>query len=718
MNERSAMASSTLQPLLNPASVAVVGVSARADALGNRVLRNLARAGYGGTVVGVHPRETQAEGVACFASIDAVPDTPDCVAIAVSADKVLPVLEQAAARGTRAAVVFASGFSETGEQGRQLQASLASFCERSGMLVCGPNVLGVRNLHANFALYSAPLPASPVRGGIAIAAHSGSTCVALSSTGRFGLSNVVSVGNAVSLDMDDYLAHFAADPNTRMACLFLEAIRRPERLAQAATLMRAAGKPVVALKVGRTATGAAASAAHTGSLASSHAATSEFLRQAGIAVVNDLDELVEACALFSTVRVPPRGDGVAVINISGGEVALTCDLAHEAGIRFADLGASTQEALRATLPGYATPANPLDATSAALADPAMYASAMHALLDDPDVSVLAVSQDCPAGLSEGAALGYRKLAEVTREVSATASKPIVFYSNVAGPLHPVTIEPLQGSAVPVLQGARTALAALRALVDWHRGPPAHHEQPERMQPKQQWHQRLSTGVALSEHEAKRFLDEHGIRITREQLATTADEAARAAQAIGFPVVAKIHSADIAHKSEAGGIALNLTTIEQVAAAFDRILASARRYAPEALLEGVVIQEMVSGGVEMIVGTAQHPPYGRGVVVGAGGVLVELMHDSAFALAPLNAERARALVQQTRASRLLAGFRGAPAADARAFEDIVVRVSQICEAYADVIEAMDINPVAVLPQGRGACALDALVVPKSPVSPTH
>lgn len=267
-----------MRHLLNPRSVAVVGVSSRAEALGNRVLRNLARAGYSGNVYGVSPREKSAEGFECFPGLQAPPQIPECVAIALSAEKVLPALEEAAARGSKAAVVFASGFSEVGGRGRELQRSLESFCHRSGMLVCGPNVLGVRSLHAQFALYSAPLPEKPVPGGIAIAARSGSACVALSSTGRFGLSNVISVGNAVALDVDDYLEWFAADPNTRMACLFLEAIRRPDRLAAAAAAMRAAGKPIVALKVGRTAMGAAASAAHTGSLATSHTAAAEFLK--------------------------------------------------------------------------------------------------------------------------------------------------------------------------------------------------------------------------------------------------------------------------------------------------------------------------------------------------------------------------------------------------------------------------------------------------------
>lgn len=702
-----------LNSLLNPSSVAIVGASSRPGALGQRVLDNLLRGGYEGRVHPVHPGESRIAGLDCHPSLEALPEAPECVAIALGADRVLPVLEQAAGRGSRAAVVFASGFSESGEAGARLQRSLADFCRDSGMKVCGPNVLGVRNLHRRFALYSAPLAADPPRGGVSIAAHSGSACVALSGTGRFGLSQVVSMGNSVALDVDDYLDHFADDANTRLACLFLETVRRPERLAAAAARMRAAGKPVIALKVGRTALGAAASAAHTGSLASSHAAASEFFAQAGIVVVEDLDELIETCVLFDTVRKPPAGDGLAVINISGGEVALTCDLGQELGLRFPALHATTAQALTDALPDFATPANPLDATSAALSDTQVYERSVRALLDDPAVALVAVSQDCPAGLSDGAANGYRRLALATAALDPRAGKPLVFYSNVAGPLHPVTIEPLRGTEVPVLQGARPALIAIRAYLAWHGWTLSAVARTPGLPAQAGWRERLANGKALSENEAKRFLQDHGVRTTREIPAATAAAAVKAAEEIGFPVVLKVDSPDIAHKSDVGGVVLSLSSGASVAQAFERMLERVRGHCPDAEIRGVVVQEMVTGGIEMIVGSAQHPPFGPGIVVGAGGVLVELLNDSAFALAPVDATRARQLVERTRASRLLDGYRGAAPADRQALEAVVVRVSEIACAYADVIDAIELNPVAVLPRGQGACALDALIVPRQP-----
>lgn len=706
-----------LAPLMRPRSVAVIGASPRPEALGSRVLRNLAVAGFRGPVFPVHPSASLIDGRPCFASLADLPETPECVAIALPADKVLAALRDSEQRGARAAVVFASGFAESGEAGRGLQRALAQFCERSGMLVCGPNVLGVRNLHDQFALYSAPLPLQAMPGGVAVAAHSGSACVALSSTGRFGLSHVVSMGNAVDLDADDYLEFFAGDPHTRVACLFLETVRHPQRLAAAAARMRAADKQVVALKVGRTAHGAAASAAHTGSLATSHDAAQAYFRDAGIVLVEDLDEMVETCTLMTRTRKRPTARGVAVINISGGEVALTCDLGQAVGVEFPALSPATAEALRAILPAYATPGNPLDATSAALAEPAIYENALRALLDDPAVGLLAVSQDCPAGLADEAAAGYRKLAAVAAKVEASASKPIVFYSNVGGALHPATLEPLVDSGVPVLQGARAALAGIRGFVDWHLWEPPARAMPQRVVVQAAWKDRLQTGKPLSEHEAKRFLRDHGIRTTREAVAHDAQQAGRIAQEIGFPVVAKVNSPDIAHKTEAGGVALALACVQDVERAFDRIVASVREHAPAARIDGVVIQEMVRDGVELIAGTAHYPPFGPGVIVGSGGILVELVKDSSLALCPLDPQAARALVARTRACALLDGFRGAAPADRPAFEDIVARLSAIAEAYVDCIEAIDLNPVAVLGQGQGACVLDALVVPRTPGSAT-
>ncbi|NDZ13307.1 CoA-binding protein [Variovorax sp. WS11] len=700
-----------LTPLMRPASVAVLGASERPESLGNRVMKNLVATGYRGRIFPVHPTALEVEGLRCFSGLRGLPEVPDCVAVALSADKVIDALEEAAACGVRAAVVFASGFAETGEAGAGLQARLAVLCERTGLLVCGPNCLGLSNVQGGVALYSAPLPQPPLAGGVAVASHSGSACVALSSTGRLGLSHVVSVGNATVLDVDDYLDFFAADPGTRVAAMFMESVRHPARFAAAAQRMRAAGKPVVVLKVGRSSAGAAASAAHTGSLAGSHAAAVDFFRRAGVVLVDDMDTLIETCALMAQATKRPAGDGVAVINISGGEVALTCDLGQEAGLSFAPLGSATLARLRECLPSYATPGNPLDATGTSIGNPDMYAQAMRILLDDPGVAMLAVSQDCPPGLSPLAAHNYGRLARAAAELSRDAQKPIVFYSNVAGGFHPTTVAPLAGTDVAALQGGRAALAAIRHFVEWHSHTPAAAAAPAPFDADPVWRRRLASGQPLSEYEAKRFLGDHGIRVTREARAGDALQAAHEAAAIGFPVAMKIDSPDIVHKTEAGGVHLGLATEAAVRAAFEAMTATVRQRAPGVRIDGVLIQEMVTGGVEMIAGLSHQAPFGHAVVVGSGGVFVELVRDSSLMLVPVDAASARTLVDRTRAAKLLDGFRGAPPADRAAFEALVARLSAIGELYGDCIEAVDLNPVAVLPSG--ACVLDAWIGLRNP-----
>lgn len=706
-----------LSALMRPASVAVFGASPRPDSFGHSVVRNLIDAGYAGRLYPIHPSATEVLGLRCHADLDSLPEAPDCAVVALPADKVLPALAQAAARGIRAAVLFASGFAELGEEGRALQSELRALCERTGLLVCGPNCLGLANLHESISLYSAPLPEPLLRGGVAIASHSGSGCIALAGTGRFGLSHLVSVGNAAVLDVDDYLEFFADDPHTRVAALFMESVRHPERFLHAAARMRAAGKPVVVLKVGRSVEGAAATAAHTGSLAGSHEVAAAFFRRAGVVQVADMDEMVETCALLAEATRAPTGDGVAVINVSGGEVALTCDLAQPAGLRFAALEPATLAALRECLPPFATPSNPLDATGAAVFDMRMYGRAIDALLADPGVSLLAVSQDCPIGMGEKAAGNYRAIAETAADAAARSDKPLVFYSNVGGGLHAHTVEPLRGSGVAALQGARAALLAMRHFIDWHRWQPT--GEPEKAAGPcvdLAWAARFASGRPLAEHEAKRFLADHGLPVTREARAGNAEEAAQRAADIGFPVVMKIDSPDIPHKTEAGGVQLGLRNEAETREAFHRMTATVRTRMPGAHIDGVLVQEMVQGGVEMIAGITRQPPFGHAVVAGAGGVLVELLRDSAMALSPLDADGAHALVATTRAARLLDGFRGAAPADRAAFEALLVSLSQIGTAYAEHIEAIDLNPVTVLAKGGGLRVLDAFIELRS--IPSH
>ena len=697
---------------MRPRSIAVLGASPRANTLGNNAVANLLRFGYTGSIFPVHPSAPEVAGLRGYANLASLPQTPDCVVIALSSDKVLATLADATAQGVRAAVVFASGFAETDEAGKALQKEMLALCERTGLAICGPNCLGLVNITDRTSLYSSSVPEGLRAGGLAVVSHSGSGCIAISTLGRFGMSYMVSAGNAAVVDMAEYLEFLATDESTRVAALFMEQMRDPARFERAMAAMHRAGKPVIALKVGRSAKGAAASAAHTGSLAGSAEAYADFFRRNGVIAVDDLDEMAESIALMLAVRRLPRGDGLGIISVSGGETAMLCDVADRTGVKLPDPDEAAKARLRAALPGFGTASNPLDTTGNAVYDVSVYEACMEALASDPGISLVAVAQDCSPGLSELGSDNYRRIAQTVAAVASRLDKPVAFFNPTAGGLHPHVIQPFENTDVAVMQGARASLIAIRRMFEYARilrcGTP---ELPAARKADPTWRARLESGAPFTEREAKQFLASCGIPVTRESLAKTEKEAVAAAASLGYPVVLKIESPDIAHKTEVGGVRVGLGDSAAVAAAYRAILADVKGKAPNASIAGVVVQEMVSGGVEMIAGLSQCAPFGMGIVAGSGGVLVELVKDAALSLVPIDQTRALELIRSTRAHKLLHGFRGAQPADIDAFADLLVKLSSIATAYGDLIEAIDLNPVTVLPAGHGVRVLDALVIPK-------
>jgi acyl-CoA synthetase (NDP forming) len=703
---------SSLSPLLEPRSVAIIGASPRPNTLGNNVVVNLRRIGYAGQIYPVHPSASEVAGLPAYRGFADLPQPVDCAVIAVPAEKICAALEEGAARGLRAAVVFASGFAELGEEGRERQRELNALCTRFDLQLCGPNCLGLVNVHRRVSLYSSGIPEGMREGGVAVVSHSGSACIALSTLGRFGFSYLVSVGNAAVLDIADYLAYLAADADTKVVALFIETLRDPASFARAVQAMHAAGKYVIALKVGRSAKGAAVSAAHTGSLAGNWDATQAFFRRHGVIAVDDFDELAESVELVLKVRTAPRADGVAMIAVSGGEASLVADLAERTGVRLPEFSPQTVKRLRSVLPPFASAGNPLDTTDRGVYDAErVYDGSIRALASDPAVSLIAVVQDCSPGLSTRGVANYRRIAQSVAGVARELDKPVVFFNTASGGIHSQVVEPFAGTSVAVLQGARASLLAIKRLFEHASFAPR--EDRDGLAPVASWQERLRTGLALTERESKAFLAAHGITVTRETLATDPQAAIEAAAGIGYPVVLKIESPDLPHKTEVEGVRLGLLDAAAVEAGFGEIMSAARRHAPSARLAGVLVQEMITGGIELIAGLSHQLPIGMCIIGGAGGVQVELLRDTALDLCPLDRPGAHALLRRTHASRLLQGFRGRPAGDLEALTGLFVRLSQIGAAYADVLETVDLNPVAVLPEGRGVRVLDALVIPRQP-----
>ena len=700
-----------MRALMQPRSVAVLGATERQGASSSFVMRNLIDHRFAGKIFPVHRKAASVFGYPAYARIVDLPEVPDVVVICIAAKYVAGALAEAGDKGIQAAVILSSGFAEQDEAGRLMQADVVAIASRFKMAVCGPNCLGLVGHHNNATLYSSRFPVGIPGGSFALISQSGAGAIALSSTGRIGFSYIVSAGNSAVTDTHDYLRFLANDPQTEAIGLVLEHIRNPVAFAAAMADVRAAGKRVVALYVGRSQVGSAATAAHTGALASSFDAVRAFCRRVGVILVESMDALLEVANLLLTLPQRPMQTGVALVGVSGGGVAHASDIAEDVGLDIPQLQAETVERLRTILPAYATPQNPLDTTGLPFADGDIYRQALAFLGRDPGVGLIAAIQDAPAGLDADGAREYLPIVQGIVDYAASAETPVVVVSNQAGGHHPIVATPLQRGGIPILNGTETALRAIHKVLAGDSAEsfldkpiivPDHSVSDE-------WARRFQSGQPLSESEAKQFLSEHGIRTPTEIVATSADEAIAAAEQIGLPVVMKIVSADIPHKTEAGGVKVGLQTADAVGAAFNEIQHAVATYNPEARIDGISIQQMVAGGVEAIVGVTQHAPFGFGIAVGSGGVLVELLADSAYDLLPLSEQSASALVDSSTPGKLIDGFRGAARSDRAAFVDLLLKLSRLMQRYGAFLETVELNPVAVLPGDGGVCALDALVI---------
>ena len=706
-----------LAALFNPGSIAVVGAS-KGTGPGENVIRNILTMRFPGPVYPINPKYDELQGLACYPSLEAVPEPADLVVVALASRHVPGVLEQAARVGARAAVVFSAGFAEMGDAGTELQREIARIARESGLAVVGPNCLGLIQPHNRLALVSASLPGNLQPGAVALVAQSGSIAIAIMNNSRgIGFSHIVSSGNEAALDTARYVEYFAEDPQTQIIVAFVEGIRDGAAFRRAADSALAAGKPLIVLKVGRSEGGRRATLAHTGSLSGSDAVHDAVFRRHGIIRVADLDELFETLELFTRAR-PAAGDGVGVISLSGGQLALISDLATDIDVRLADLHPATRDELRRVLPPFANPTNPVDVTGVGVVDHDMYRATLQLLADDPNVHVVAVSQDVPKGLGPRTLEHYTAAAHSGVTIAKTTDKPLLFFTHVHNAVEESLVEILHGGGVPLLQGTAESLKAINHLIRYsafRRDRPdlAPIPRPADVDVPTLRAELADHSGPLSESESKALLRRYGIPVPEEALAGSPDEAVAAAERIGYPVVLKIASADIPHKSDAGGVRLGLRDASQVVAAYREILANCRRSAPDARIDGISVQAMVSGGQEAIVGLSRDALFGHTVLFGLGGIFAEVLEDVALRLLPVSPAEAEAMVRQLRGSKLFEAYRGRPRLDLAAVVDTILRVSQIGSELGDLVAELDINPLVVLPQGQGVRAVDALVVLNAP-----
>ncbi|WUI02546.1 acetate--CoA ligase family protein [Spirillospora sp. NBC_00431] len=701
-----------LDDLLNPKSVVIVGLSPRPGSTGRRILGNLRRAGFGGAVHGVHPGGRDVDGVAVYRTLADVPDTPTVAVICTPGDTVPALVEEAGTKGCRGAVVYASGFEETAG-GAARAARLRELAARHGMSLVGPNCLGAFNPGRGVWLTGTDFGADLRAGPVAVVSQSGSGCILLAGSGRLGFSYVVSSGNETVTGLADYLDYLVQDPATRAVGIVVEGIGDAAGVMAAVRKGHDNGVAVVSLKVGRTELGARNVASHTGAIAGDARVYEAFCRRAGIVPVDDFDELTEALAALSTLRTGPAGDRVAFVGLSGGEIGLVSDVAVEGGVRLAELSAGTRDELARILPGFATIANPLDGTGQLVGEPERFGRLAAAVAGDPGVDLLTVVLDAPPSLGDRLATSYTRLLATLPGVRERSGTPVMVLSNYGGGLHPLAADALAGSDIPVVHGTRAGMAAIAAVTTVATyqapvsgdagGPPAAGSLAAVRRALDASPSRQVSGAVLEE-----LAERYGLPLPRRATAASSDGAVAAAESVGFPVVLKTASPKVVHKSDAGGVAVGLSTPSQVRDAYATVTSAVARHLGEPAPD-VTVEEMVTGGVEAFVGCGLDPVFGQVLALGAGGTLVELQPDPALTLPPVSPEDVRELIARTPLARLFAGYRGAPPSDDGAFADLVLRAARLAADLRDAGVEIDLNPIAVLPRGQGVRVLDLRIV---------
>jgi acetate---CoA ligase (ADP-forming) len=693
-----------IDSLLNPRSIAIVGASENVGP-GYNAFKALEYVGFDGRIDLVNPRSSELFGRRTFASLEEIPGPVDAVFVAVQAEAVLNVARAAERKGAGALAILSSGFGETVE-GVAAQRELAAICAASGIAVSGPNCLGLINFRGNSALFGTSLPDKVKRGGIAAIVQSGSVGIALLNSARgLGLSYLITTGNEAVTSAADYIEAIIDDPAVNTILVFAEQIRKPVAFMQALGRARTAGKPVIVLKSGRSQSGKMAVMAHTGAVAGSDQACDAALTGAGAIQVHSLDDLIETALLASTINLQPRGIQLGGLSLSGGEIALVLDAAEELGVGFAPLG-EAKDTVGQLMPPFAHLSNPLDLTWAGLYDPSIAQRCAEAIASQHDVGALILLQDAPSGLGAQQAGRYSRLLEAVGKGAAAANTPLVALSNVSDQPHSLLQETADRLGVPYLRGTRVGLSAIVNYLKWSTTPlPL----PPISRPAAARLDVLPHGRLAAEHEAREALKEYGINGPPERFVASAEEAKAAAESVGFPVVLKGIVENVIHKSDAGLVKVGLNTVEEVQRAATEMLRSAGKL--DGKLLGFLVQRKLSSVCEMFVGGRVDPDFGPLIAVGAGGVQVELYKDIAIHLAPLDVDGAMQAIARTQVSRILAGFRGAPAADIDAVARTVSAVSHFIADHADQIAEVEINPLAVMPGNQGCVALDCVLLPR-------
>ncbi len=695
----------SIDKMLNPRSIAVVGASPKGG-YGGRLFDAVLKCKERVHIYPVNPNYEEIAGTKCYPSVSALPEAPDLVSIVVPYSGVLEVLKESHRKGAGSAIVISAGFAERGVEARlELQREIGAFARESGLRMAGPNCLGLANVKHDIWPTASSRTLGGLTGPVGLICQSGATAfgpfLLRAVDSGIGLSYIISTGNETDLDFTDFARFLLDDPDTRVIAGFIEGFKDANKFLAVAALAAERGKPIVLIKIGRSESGARAARSHTAALTGTDALFDAAFKQYGVIRVEDYDDLLETAHLLAHQRKPKK-PGVAVVSHSGGISSLTADMCGLAGLNLPLLSDKARDGINSIVKEFGWAANPADVTGFSRSE--QFPQIMQHMIDEPEVGTLVIAS-AGAGNQVDQVISLRDASEKNVAFFWTASR------GDKGPL-----AKLKAANIPIFYTPAQLAGGLKRLLDYH----AWRDQrlangwgkvssPNSEQQRVIDQLRTRTRAALSESESKQVLTAWGVPTTREVLAANVDAAVAAASSLGFPVVLKVDSPDILHKTEAGVVRLGLRSADEVRSAYTQITANAVAYAPNAKVNGVLVQEMVSGGIEVIVGVTYDAQLGPMLLVGSGGIMVEVFNDVSHRHCPITRAEALEMVAEVKGAKLLRGFRGKPAGDIDALADTLVRVSQMAAHLDGTLAELDINPLMVMPTGQGVKAVDALVV---------
>ncbi len=695
----------SIDRMLNPKSIAVVGATPRMQ-YGGRFLNAALKARERVNVYPVNPRYDEIMGVKSYPSVTALPEAPDLVGVVVPYHQVLNVLQESYEKGARSAIVISAGFSERDlDNRRDLQGEVGAFARESGLRVCGPNCLGVANVQADIWPSASSRGSDGLSGPIGLICQSGASAFGPFLTRAveegIGLSHIISTGNEADLDFCDFARYLLDQESVKVIAGFVEGFKNARKLIEVAQLAMERGKPIILIKIGRSELGSRAARSHTAALTGEDALYDQVFAQYGITRVQDYDELLEVAQLLAHTTRPARR-GVAVVSHSGGISSLTADMCGLAGLELPPLTEEARNGINEVLKGFGWAANPSDVTGFANSD--SFPEIMRYMANQPEIGTLVVA-------SAGAdAQAEQVIAQRDGSDRALAFLWTGTRSAAAG------LPRLKEAQVPVFYVPDKLALGLRTLLDYHQWRDRRLAEGFGQAPNITVNQqktlaalKVAGRTAFSESESKSLISAWDVPLAKEVLAASVEEAVAAAEGIGYPVALKADSPDILHKTEAGVVQLGLAGSEQVRAAYEQVMSNAVKAAPKGAVKGVLVQEMVSGGVEVIVGVSYDAQLGPVLLFGTGGVMVEVYNDVALRVCPITRTEALEMIDGVKGARLLRGFRGSPPADIDALAHALVRVSHLAVHLEGDLSELDINPLMALPQGQGVKAVDALAL---------